>query len=98
MHAAMLGLGAGWLVAFGAGLLVLAGLLAERATGLWVSDVFTWPLVLLAFGAALIWRSSQSRPPHAAEPALPDKPRAQPAASAAPTVEQVRERAGWAAT
>ena len=87
-------------VAAGAGLLVLAGLLTLRATGLWVSDVITWPVVLLAAGAALIWRSSQSRPPEAEiEAPAVDKPRAQPqAGTAAPTVEQVRERASWAAT
>jgi hypothetical protein len=85
-------------VGAGAGLLVLAGLLTLRATGLWISDVFTWPVVLLAFGAALIWRSSQSRPPETDEPAAPEKPRAHPRPAAESTAEQVREHPGWAAT
>ena len=85
-------------VAAGAGLLVLAGLLTLRATGLWVSDVFTWPVVLLSAGAALIWRSSQSSPPDVAEAPAAEKPRAHSQATAVPTAEQARERAGWAAT
>jgi signal transduction histidine kinase len=45
-------------VALGAGLLLLSVLLAFRALGLWFSDAFVWPLVLVTSGAALIWRRS----------------------------------------
>lgn len=79
-------------VGAGAGLLVLAGLLTLRATDLWISDFLTWPLVLLAAGGALIWRSSQSRVPEVAPSATSDKPRAQPHAEAEP--EAPAQRAG----
>jgi signal transduction histidine kinase len=86
-------------VGLGAGLLVLAALLTLRATGMWFSDVLTWPVVLLTAGAALIWRSSQARLPETAPPVVRDKPRAPVAAEpAAPTAEEVRERTGRAAT
>src|SRR5687767_10015351 len=52
-------------VGVGAGLLVLAALLTLRAADLWVSDAITWPVVLVAAGGALIWRTSQSSPPEA---------------------------------
>jgi signal transduction histidine kinase len=45
-------------VGAGAGLLLLALLLAVRATGLWFSDAIVWPLVLVGAGAALLWRQS----------------------------------------
>jgi signal transduction histidine kinase len=45
-------------VAFGVGLLTLSVLLTMRAVGLWFSDVVVWPAVLLAAGAALLWRQS----------------------------------------
>ena len=54
-------------VALGVGFLVLAALLALRASGVWFSDVVVWPLVLVASGGALLWRQSQSAIP--AEPA-----------------------------
>jgi signal transduction histidine kinase len=45
----------GWRVAIGAGLLTLSALLAFRELGIWWSDPLVWPLVLAAFGAALLW-------------------------------------------
>jgi signal transduction histidine kinase len=47
-------------VGAGAGLLLLSLLLALRATGIWFSDAIVWPLVLVAAGAALLWRQSMS--------------------------------------
>jgi signal transduction histidine kinase/phage shock protein PspC (stress-responsive transcriptional regulator) len=55
-------------VALGTGLLLLSVLLTFRALGLWFSDAIVWPLVLIAGGAALIWRGSAS-PDAASEPA-----------------------------
>jgi signal transduction histidine kinase len=45
----------GWRVAIGAALLTLSALLAFRELGIWWSDALVWPLVLAAFGAALLW-------------------------------------------
>ncbi|MFL5909779.1 MAG: PspC domain-containing protein [Gaiellaceae bacterium] len=45
-------------VALGSALLLGSLLLAMRAIGLWVSDAVVWPLVLVAVGAALLWRQS----------------------------------------
>ncbi len=45
-------------VALGAAFLLLAVLLAVRELGLWFSDALVWPAVLVAAGAALIWRQS----------------------------------------
>jgi signal transduction histidine kinase len=47
-------------VAAGIGCLVLAVLLLFRAWDLWVGDALVWPVTLVAAGAALIWRQSQS--------------------------------------
>jgi signal transduction histidine kinase len=60
-------------VALGTGLLLLSVLLTFRALGLWFSDAIVWPLVLIASGAALIWRGSAapravSAPPTAGVP------------------------------
>jgi signal transduction histidine kinase/phage shock protein PspC (stress-responsive transcriptional regulator) len=52
-------------VGVGAGLLLLALLLALRATGIWFSDAIVWPLVLVAAGAALLWRQSLTDTPEA---------------------------------
>jgi signal transduction histidine kinase len=41
------------------GLLTLAVLLAFRQLGVWWSDALAWPLVLAAFGAALLWERSR---------------------------------------
>jgi signal transduction histidine kinase/phage shock protein PspC (stress-responsive transcriptional regulator) len=49
----------GWRVALGVGLLTLGALLAFRELGIWWSDALTWPLVLAAAGAALLWRQSR---------------------------------------
>jgi signal transduction histidine kinase len=56
-------------VGAGAGLLLLALLLAVRATGLWFSDAIVWPLVLVGAGAALLWRQSLTEAPE--PPPLP---------------------------
>ncbi|TMM05619.1 MAG: PspC domain-containing protein [Actinobacteria bacterium] len=58
-------------VALGVGLLVLSALLAFRALGFWSSDALVWPVVLVAAGAALLWRESAARPPGEGEPAPP---------------------------
>jgi signal transduction histidine kinase len=50
-------------VALGAGLLLLSLLLTLRALGVWWSDVIVWPVVLIATGAALLWRETGSRTP-----------------------------------
>jgi signal transduction histidine kinase len=44
-----------WRVAVGVGLLTLSALLAFRELGIWWSDALVWPLVLAAFGVALLW-------------------------------------------
>jgi signal transduction histidine kinase len=49
----------GWRVAVGAALLTLSALLTFRELGIWWSDPLVWPLVLAAFGAALLWGRSQ---------------------------------------
>ncbi len=49
-----------WRVAGGVGLLTLSALLAFRELGIWWSDALVWPLVLAAFGAALLWQRSRS--------------------------------------
>jgi phage shock protein PspC (stress-responsive transcriptional regulator)/two-component sensor histidine kinase len=53
----------GWRVAGGVGLLTLSALLAFRALGIWWSDALVWPLVLAAFGVALLWERSRSHRP-----------------------------------
>src|SRR3954451_9828582 len=45
-------------VALGVALLALSLLLAFRSIGFWFSDAVVWPLVLVAAGAALLWRQS----------------------------------------
>ena len=60
-----------WRVAAGVGLLTLSALLAFRELGIWWSDPLVWPLVLAAFGAALLWQRSRRsstapQPPRAA--------------------------------
>src|SRR5207245_633993 len=67
---------AGLEVAAGAGLLLLALLLGLRQLGLPFSDVVVWPTVLVAAGAALLWRGSVVAPAEAA-----------PGAEAAPAEE-----------
>src|SRR5919201_4697487 len=61
-----------WRLAAGVGLLTLSILLAFRELGIWWSDALVWPLVLAAFGAALLWgrsRSGAARRDRAAPPA-----------------------------
>ena len=73
-------------VALGTGLLLLSVLLTFRALGIWFSDAFVWPLVLVASGGALIWRQSAERP--ASEPApAPRQP-----VSAPPRLPEGEER------
>ena len=81
-------------VGAGAGLLVLAALLTVRASGVaWFSDALTWPLVLVAAGGALIWRTSQGAGGDG--PAVPARPR--DVAAPAPEPEPA-ERAARAAS
>jgi len=40
------------------GSIVLGGLLLVRATGVWFSDAFVWPLLLAGVGLAVIWRQA----------------------------------------
>jgi signal transduction histidine kinase len=49
-----------WLVAAGAGCLVLAAMLLLRQWGVWFGDRWVWPLVLTAAGGALLWRQSNA--------------------------------------
>jgi signal transduction histidine kinase len=44
-------------IALGVALLALSALLTFRALGIWFSDVVVWPVVLVAAGGALLWRS-----------------------------------------
>src|SRR3954467_14820988 len=60
-----------WRVAVGVGLLTLSALLAFRELGIWWSDALVWPLVLAAFGAALLWRRSRREPPAARDVPAP---------------------------
>ena len=52
-------------VGLGAALLLLAAMLVARQTGLWWSDAVIWPVVLVAGGAALLWRQSLAGPDEA---------------------------------
>ncbi len=52
-----------WRVGLGVGLLFLSILLAFRQLGIWWSDTLVWPLVLVAFGAALLWGRSRAPGP-----------------------------------
>jgi signal transduction histidine kinase len=75
-------------VALGTGLLLLSILLTFRALGIWFSDAIVWPLVLIASGAALIWRGSaavKSEPPPTGVPgASANRPAEQAAPDAVP--------------
>jgi signal transduction histidine kinase len=75
-------------VALGTGLLLLSVLLTFRALGLWFSDAIVWPLVLIASGAALIWRGSAA-PRAVAEPPAPGVPGASANRPAAAATEPV---------
>jgi signal transduction histidine kinase len=69
-------------VAVGAGLLLLSLLLALRALGVWWSDVLTWPVVLVAGGAALLWHETGGRTQAEDES---DEPQEEPAVTASRT-------------
>jgi signal transduction histidine kinase len=58
-------------VAAGVGLLTLSALLAFRELGIWWSDPLVWPLVLAAFGAALLWQRSRASSDREAPTAVP---------------------------
>jgi signal transduction histidine kinase len=61
--------GGNWRVAAGLALLTLSALLAFRQLGIWWSDALVWPLVLAAFGAAMLWgRARAGAPGGEAEP------------------------------
>jgi phage shock protein PspC (stress-responsive transcriptional regulator) len=79
-----------WRIATGVALLALSVLLAFRELGFWWSDALVWPLVLAAFGVALLWSLSRPRPE--AEPARED--RAAPPALAVTEPPPAREQAG----
>jgi signal transduction histidine kinase len=93
-HAARLRTGRGTVeIAIGVALLALSVLLTFRALGLLFSDVIVWPLMLVAAGAALLWRQtfgggwsgwggSAARPD--AAPAAPSHPLSPRPAQAAP--------------
>jgi signal transduction histidine kinase len=71
-----------WRVAAGVALLTLSALLAFRELGIWWTDALVWPLVLAAFGAALLWQRSRANgaaaePPPAWAAAEP-RPRKRP--------------------
>jgi signal transduction histidine kinase len=69
-------------VALGVGLLLLALLLTLRALGVWWSDVLTWPVVLIAAGAALLWHEAGAR----TQPdAVTDEPQEEPVVVASRT-------------
>jgi signal transduction histidine kinase len=77
-------------IAVGVALLALSVLLTFRAFGLLFSDVIVWPLMLVAAGAALLWRQtfgggwggSAARPD--ASPAVPSHPLSPRPAEVAP--------------
>jgi signal transduction histidine kinase/phage shock protein PspC (stress-responsive transcriptional regulator) len=48
-----------WRVALGVGLLTLSCLLGFRQLGIWWSDAIVWPIVVAAFGVALLWSRSR---------------------------------------
>ncbi len=49
-------------VTSGVALLAVSALLTFRELGIWVSDAIVWPVVLVAAGAALLWRQSSATP------------------------------------
>ncbi|MDP9188176.1 MAG: PspC domain-containing protein, partial [Actinomycetota bacterium] len=56
-----------WRIAGGVALLALSVLLGFRELGIWWSDALVWPLVLAAFGVALLWGLSRPATEQAAE-------------------------------
>jgi phage shock protein PspC (stress-responsive transcriptional regulator) len=77
-----------FLIAAGAGLLVLAALLSLRELGLWFSDVVVWPALLAAVGGSLLW--GQAARPGLEPPAPgPGTPEPEPAAVSAERTAEV---------
>ena len=74
-----------WRIATGVGLLALSIVLAFRQLGVWWSDALVWPLVLAAFGVALLW--SLTRP-------APEESPAEAATDGARRARRSREAAG----
>jgi signal transduction histidine kinase/phage shock protein PspC (stress-responsive transcriptional regulator) len=82
-----------WRVAVGVGLLTLSMLLAFRELGIWWSDALVWPLVLAAFGAALLWgRSRGTGTSTVSPPSAAPKPSVPTTAEAAPGETTARAR------
>jgi signal transduction histidine kinase/phage shock protein PspC (stress-responsive transcriptional regulator) len=89
-----------WQVAGGLALLAFSVLLLLRQWGIWFSDGLVWPVLLVAAGAAIIWRQAGTR----AEPAVPSapaaarpeppRPDAPPAAEPEPLVARTGELLG----
>jgi signal transduction histidine kinase len=71
-----------WRIATGVGLLALSVVLVFRQLGLWWSDALVWPLVLAAFGVALLWSLTRPLPEEPAE-AVADGARARRSREAA---------------
>jgi len=91
-----------WRVAVGVALLTLSALLAFRELGIWWSDPVAWPLVLAAFGAALLWVRTKPSAPLAAEPTPTPRepetaaPRTQPQAARPRAWSRLAEEYGGA--
>jgi signal transduction histidine kinase/phage shock protein PspC (stress-responsive transcriptional regulator) len=87
-----------WLVAGGIVMLALSVLLLLRQWGIWFSDAFVWPVLLVAAGAALIWRQASTRsevpPPPTVAPARPRPPPAPAAAPAEPLLGRTGDLLG----
>ena len=73
-------------VSVGVGLLVLSALLALRALDVWSADALVWPVVLIAAGAALLWRESLTRPGRREERATTGPAEPEPAAERTPAL------------
>jgi signal transduction histidine kinase len=80
-------------IAIGVALLALSVLLTFRGLGIWFSDVVVWPVVLVAAGGALLWRSWLGGGPRAARqadagraPVVPSAAGASPRALAQPSL------------
>jgi signal transduction histidine kinase len=77
-------------VALGTGLLLLSVLLTFRALGVWFSDAIVWPLVLIASGAALIWRGAAAVKPEPSAAGVPGASANRPAEQAVAVPEVVQ--------
>jgi signal transduction histidine kinase len=72
-----------WRIATGVGLLALSVVLAFRELGVWWSDALVWPLVLAAFGVALLWSLTRPPPEEAPREEVPERARARRSREAA---------------